>query len=261
MRHFSSSPRARIHLFRRVAVFSAGICCLLPLVGCAPTSPPAAIVSGPDVVTLDVGGVAVKFAPLPGFCMFPADLYAEGRQLVDGAMQELVVLASVADCGQLDAAQASLAPVSDDAYVAAPKDLLETNLGDDRAGFVRVMAAELRKTKIDEAIGAAQGRIADDLKTKEVDMEISGTTSLGIVEQDRDAVYFAAVQTGKLDSSAVSQSFSRLTVGAATLLRGRAILIYFSADYEPDHPLDAVLARCKAQVERLISLNPSGIDS
>src|SRR5258705_470440 len=82
------------------------------------------------------GGVAVRFSPIPGWCIFPPDLHTEGRQLVEGTMQELVILTSIGDCGQIEAAKASVGSVPDDAYVAATKALLETDLGDDRAGFV-----------------------------------------------------------------------------------------------------------------------------
>src|SRR6266850_494647 len=146
MRRFLGCLWARTRLPRRAAAFIAGICCLLPLVGCAPTPPPgvaqAPVVNSADIVTMDVGGVAVRFAPIPGWCIFPPDLHTEGRQLVEGTMQELVILTSIGDCGQIEAAKASVGSVPDDAYVAATKALLETDLGDDRAGFVRALAAE-----------------------------------------------------------------------------------------------------------------------
>lgn len=240
----------------------AGICGLLLLAGCAPTSPPpaapqASVMDNVDIVTLDVGGTAIRFAPIDGWCIDPPESLAQSLQMLNSTSPQLIAYSTFSDCGEIEAARALNGLVPDGGYIATPKEYLDKDLGENRAAFVKVAAAELRRTGMDEGLSEGQNQVVEALGHKNVDVQFGKTTNLGVVDQDQDAVYFAVIQSVEATSAGRTTSLNRLTVGAITLLRGRVIMLYLWSDNEPDPTLDPVLARCKAQVERLIVLNPN----
>lgn len=266
MRPFLRLFRSRVRSGHRTPAIIAGIYGLVFLAGCAPTSPPpgaaqASVLDSVDIVTLDVGGTAIRFAPIDGWCVYPPERMARFLDTARVTSADLVTHAYFGDCGQIQAAEALDGWVVDDGNLGTPKEVVRTDLGSDRAAFVDRMAVELRRANFDQAIDKAHGELADALGDRGVDLDVGETKNLGIVDQDQNAVYFAIIQNGQANSINRTVDISRLTVGAATLVRGRMILLNMSSDYEPGKTLEIVLGRSKAQVERLISLNPRESES
>jgi hypothetical protein len=255
--------RRPLSLQRGLALLA--ICGPMLLAGCAPKPTPAAASTvsisesarSSDIVVLDIGGTAVGFAPIDGWCIYPPESQAQSLHMLNKTSPELVALSSFGDCGQIEAARALDGWVEDSGYIATPKEFLHKDFGDDRTAFVKAAAAELRRTNMEESLSSAQNQVAEVLRAGNIDVQFGKTTNLGVVDQDENAVYFAVVQNAEANSSTRTASLSRMTVGAITLLRGRSVMLYFSSDYEPGRSLELVLARCKMQVERLIGLNPA----
>lgn len=239
------------------------------LAGCAMdpnvTMPTA---DGHGVMTLDVGGAPVKFRPIEGWCPASRD---QTRKIVKDVSDAARVLVAFGDCKQLQAAGEADKSITDYGILAAPTDMLNTDVGDDRAAFVDRVVENAAVFDLDaiirEAVDSTRQQTQSEIdaaKRAGFSLQIHDPVDLGLLAHD-NAAYFGVAQRvviGLVGSDAYTRDIGFVTLFCVTELRGRAILL--AMQIEADSPplsnrspaVKAALKLARSQVERLIELNP-----
>jgi hypothetical protein len=245
----------------------AALWALLALAGCAtPSQRPLADAGSAAVVTVDVGGRAIQMAPIDGWCAAPQDQLEEVR---DALGSDLVAHTLFADCDELRSNDGKFEALENFAILSTPRTLIHEDLGSDRAAFVDAVIDEMSDLDLtdvfaqaqEEALAGMRGEIAD-MEAKGVTVRIADPINMGIVAHDPSAVYFAVLQKVEASSRSESVRVDIATMFGVTALNGRAIILCLQSRLM--HPategsgkmVAETLAQAKAQVERLIELNP-----
>jgi hypothetical protein len=237
------------------------------LAGCA--SKPGSLGTSAErrgIVTVDVGGSEIDVAPIEGWC------FASPAQTKDAAQtmgDKLVIYAMFADCDELKTGDTSVDRLKTLSVLTTPKNLVGKDVGNDRTAFVDAVADQLSGLDLTQTFKEAQSAALNELhdtmaalQDAGAKMHISDPISLGVVAHDSSAVYFGMLQ--RIEVSARSQSIKAniVTLFGVTQLQERAIMLCLQARVigpsvtDAETPLYEALAHSKAQIARLIALNP-----
>jgi hypothetical protein len=213
---------------------------LAPAAASAATAPDAAIAA----TQFAIGGVDLRFAPPSGYCFYPQPLLqtvvAQQATINPGNVIHVIF----ADCDELhDAAQTS-ARIRDFGMLMTPKGQLDQPMGP--ADLDRILASSVdtraAKETLDQRLSEAQSRL-----------RLQSFSSLGELDRDPDAAYFAYLFRAKGEAG----GFDQACVMALTTLKGRLVSYYLYSDYRRDArpALQLLLHRVKASLGDMMARN------
>ncbi len=212
----------------------------------AQASTPAA--TGPEAsaaaTRFAVGGIDLSFAPPAGYCLYPQPLLqtvvAQQATLNPGNVIHLIF----ADCDELRDAAETSARIRDFGMLMTPKAQLDQHIGP--ADLDRIVASTVdtraAKETLDQRLTEAQSRL-----------RLQSFSSLGELDRDADAAYFAYLFRAKGEAG----GFDQACVMALTTLKGRLVSYYLYSDYSRDArpALELLLHRVKASLGDMIARN------
>ncbi len=253
----STPPRRvlRLHWLAKVALIALSILAYgylgysnQPPAPTATAQPP-----GPDQATaappvmqaqFEIGGITLTFDPPAGYCLYPSDM----MQAVIAQQAKLnpdnVVHTVFGNCEQLHDAASNPARIRDFGMVMTPKAQLQQRV--DKAELDKIVAsvvdpATLKET-LDQRMRDAQSRL-----------KIQSFSTLGIVDREKDAAYFAYL----FKSNAGDSDFAQACVMALTSVKGRLVSYYLYSDYTKDarSAVTGLVQRVKAGLGELAARN------
>jgi hypothetical protein len=216
-------------------------------------------------MSVDVGGEMIHLAPINGWCVLPKE---DAKDLIEAAGPDIAIHAIFADCDELKAGVANK-DLQNMGVVGTPKSILTLDLGDDRAAFVAEAARQLGDFDLTDIYREAQNQALSEMKDDMAALKKAGLTlhvadpvNLGQVAQDPMAVYFGVLQRATVTGPGVSVERSVVTLFGVTEVGRRALLLCIQSQFEEgaeNHDrasIETVLTRARAQIARLIDLNP-----
>lgn len=238
----------------------------LALAGCATTAPRTApLADANTVISVDVGGETTNLAPIDGWCILPKE---DAKDLIKDAGPEVRVHAIFADCGELKAGVANK-DLEQMGIVGTPIGLLTMDIGDDRAAFVAEAARQLGEFDLTDIFREAQDQALSEMDEEMAALKKAGMTlhvddpvNLGEVAQDTAAVYYGVLQRVQVTGRGLSFERSIVTLFGVTEISRRTLLLCIQSQFEdgaPSHDrasIETTLTRARAQIARLIELNP-----
>ena len=244
----------------------AAACVCLSLAGCATTaSRTVPLADSSTVMSVDVGGETINLAPIEGWCVLPKE---DARDLVEAAGPEVEIHAIFADCDELKAGVAHK-DLQRFGVVGTPNDLLTLDIGDDRAAFVAEAARQLGDFDLTDVFREAQDQALSEmdeemaaLKKEGLTLHVEDPANLGEVAQDSAAVYYGVLQRVQVTGRGLSVERSIVTLFGVTEIGRRTLLLCIQSQFEdgaPSHDrasVETVLSQARAQIARLIELNP-----
>jgi hypothetical protein len=191
-----------------------------------------------------VGGVDLSFTPPSGYCLYPEAL----QQTVVAQQATLnpgnVIHVIFADCDELHDAADTRARIRDFGMLMTPKAQLDRPVGP--ADLDRIVAGatdtSAAKETLDQRLHEAQSRL-----------RLQSFSSLGELDHDADAAYFAYLFHAKDEKG----GFDQACVMALTTLKGRLVSYYLYSDYSRDArpALQLLLHRVKASLGDMMARN------
>ncbi len=194
--------------------------------------------------TFDLGGVALRFDPPPGYCLYSGPLLQSVVAQQDRINTENVVHAVFGDCDQMRQIEATPGRISDYGLLMTPREPGVEPI--DEPAFRRIVAsaADPRTVKktLAQRLREAQGRL-----------KLQSVSSLGVLQRSRDATYFAYLfKTGGDDGG-----YTQACVMALTAVKGRLVAYYLYSDYKHDAraTLTGLLRKARANMNALEAQN------
>lgn len=238
----------------------------LSLAGCASSAHPTAPLAGANaIMSVDVGGETINLAPTDGWCILPKE---DADDLVEAAGSDMEIHAIFADCDGLKAGVAH-EELEHIGVVGTPKSILTLDIGDDRAAFVAEMASEFGDIDLTDVFREAQDQALSKMKEELAALKKAGLTlhvddpiNLREVAQDSTAVYYGVLQRVQVTGPGLTVERSIVTLFGVTEISRRAMLFCIQSrfkDGDTSHDrasIEAVLKQARAQIARLIELNP-----
>ena len=192
----------------------------------------------------NVGGVTLSFTPPSGYCLYPPSLMQAIVAQQGKINPDNVVHTVFGNCDQLREAAATQIRIRDFGMLMTPKGQISQDF--DPPALERVIASAAApgnvKETLDQRLRAAQTRL-----------KLQSWSSLGILDRDRSAAYFAYL----FKSETQGESFAQACIMALTTSKGRLISYYLYADYTKDarNTLLGLLQKVKASLGDLGAQN------
>jgi hypothetical protein len=192
----------------------------------------------------DVGGVALRFDPPAGYCLYPAPLMQSVVAQQDKINPDNVIHTAFGSCGQLRAAAENQARIRDYGMLMTPQAQLEQRIGKPELDQIVASVGDPSTVKetLDQRLHQAQSRLT-----------LQSFSTLGILQRDKDATYFAYLfKTNDEDGG-----YTQACVMALTTVKGRLIAYYLYADYTRDAraTVMGLLQRVRANLGELATKN------
>ena len=214
----------------------------------AATTPEPTLDSGP--VSFAIGGTDIAFAPPAGSCLYPAPLLEAIKVQQEKLNPDNMIDTAFADCSELRDTVANQARVVDFGILMTPKSDATRHV--DRAAIEAMAAATPDassdpngvKEPLDQRLTGAQSKLA-----------LQSFSSLGVVDRDPQAVYFAYLSRAQ----GADGEYMQACVMAMTATKGRLVSYYLYSDYAKD-PRSAIfnlLQKAKAGATDLQQRNRS----
>lgn len=169
----------------------------------------------------DVGGVGLRFDPPADYCLYPAPLMQSIVVQQGKINADNVVHTVFGKCDQLRDLAVNQARIRDFGMLMTPKAQLTQTI--DKPALDRIVAGAVDpgtvKETLDQRLREAQSRL-----------KLQSYSSLGILQRDKDATYFAYLFKTGSDSGGYSQA----CVMALTTIKGRLVSYYLYTDYNRD---------------------------
>ena len=169
----------------------------------------------------DVGGVSLRFDPPAGYCLYPAPLM-QSIIIQQGKINpDNVVHTAFGICGQLRATAESQARIQDFGMLMTPKAQLEQQVGPPELAQIVASVGDPSTIKetLDQRLKQAQSRLT-----------MQSFSTLGIMQRDKDATYFAYL----FKTNAADGAYTQACVMALTAVKGRLLAYYLYSDYTRD---------------------------
>lgn len=181
---------------------------------------PAALAPPPQA-QFDVGGVALRFDPPAGYCLYPDSMLQTVVAQQGKINPDNVVHTVFGNCDQLREAAAKQARIRDYGMLMTPRAQLAQPM--DKPELDRIVASAVEpgmvKETLEQRLREAQSRL-----------KLQSFSTLGILQRDKDATYFAYLfKTDGRDGG-----FAQACVMALTAMKGRLVSYYLYADYSRD---------------------------
>jgi hypothetical protein len=224
-------PAGRLHWSLMVAIILVsilgygylGYISRSPDLGPAPVDPSAdqAALVPPLTAQFDVGGVSLRFDPPAGYCVYPAPLM-QSIIIQQGKINpDNVVHTAFGNCGQLRATAEGQARIQDFGMLMTPKAQLEQQVGPPELAQIVASVGDPSTIKetLDQRLRQAQSRLT-----------MQSFSTLGVMQRDKDATYFAYL----FKTSAEDGAYTQACVMALTAVKGRLLAYYLYSDYTRD---------------------------
>lgn len=175
----------------------------------------------PGPVSLDVGGVTLAFTAPPGYCLYPTALMQSviGHQAT--VNPDNVVHTVFGNCDELRNAYASQSRIRDFGMLMTPKAQLNQPI--DKPALDRIVASSVDATSVKETLDQR-------LKQAQSQLTLQSFSSLGMLDRDASAAYFAYL----FKSNKGEETISQACIMAMTTLKGRLVTYYLYSDYDKD---------------------------
>jgi hypothetical protein len=193
----------------------------------------------------DVGGVALRFDPPVGYCLYPAPLMQSVIVQQGKVNPDNVVHTAFGNCAQLRATAETQARIQDFGMLMTPKPQLEQAIG--KAELDQIVASvgdpSTVKETLDQRLRQAQSRLT-----------LQSFSTLGVMQRDDGATYFAYLFKTSADDGG---GYMQACVMALTAVKGRLIAYYVYSDYTRDArgTLMTLLQKARAGVGGFIAQN------
>lgn len=255
--------RGVLRRFRALAVFavrgSAILATILPvslLAACAAPAPGTA--SDPaGLVSFDVGGTRIKFEPIDGWCVYRKQQLQQA--IAERSSEGFLAHIAYGRCDRIAAGTQYELP-ADEGWIGTPRDLISQDFGDNREAFANAMRQSYDKEKMAQFLDESQQDLAESIRrTTPVPgdaIKAGLSTDLGVVGNDNTASYSGFIQRADIVGPTGSIRISRIVVLATTLIKGKVLVCYMDLVDQGEVKLDPVLRALKAQMRRLVELNP-----
>jgi hypothetical protein len=192
-----------------------------PTTTSAPAAPEPSTARAPAAITFAIGSVNVRFNPLSGYCLYPDALLRSVVAQQDALNQGNVVHAVFGDCDQLRAAATNPARVRNYGMLMTPRTQIDQRT--DKPALDRIVAKaidpRLVKATLDQRLRQAQSRLT-----------MQSFSTLGVMQRDKDATYFAYL----FKTNAEDGAYTQACVMALTAVKGRLLAYYLYSDYTRD---------------------------
>jgi hypothetical protein len=205
--------------------------------------------------TYDIGGKPIKLGVLPGFCALepahPVDqqLIAQVNRVLAG--QNELVTQAVA-CQQLqELRKGERVWLNDFSQVQVLGSLKTRDLTGQEAAAVKGICSTLRASG-DKLAADANPDIRQRLETVLNGVKVGDINVLGIIAEDPEACYMAAVQSA---TDASGKIRNLLSINATTIVGGRLIYIYRFAEPAEKQSIETLLADLRTFVANQIKAN------
>lgn len=215
-----------------------------------PPAPPRAAAAkafeAPAVpVRIEIGGIGLAFEPPEGYCVYPPSLMKVVVAQQSKIDPDNVIHTAFGNCAQMHDAITKHTRIRDFGILMTPKTEFAKTF--DATDLKRVAAgvvdpASIKKT-LDQRLKGAESRL-----------EIQSFSSLGMLDRDGHANYFAFLSRTKTAKG----GFSQACVMAMTTIKDRLVSYYLYSDYKRDaRPvLLLLLQKIKAGVAAFAQQNP-----
>ena len=185
----------------------------------------------------DVGGVALHFDPPAGYCLYPAPLMQSIIAQQGQINPDNQIHTAFGDCKQLRAAAENQARIQDFGMLMTPKAQLEQRIGKPELEQIVANVGDPSTVKetLDQRLRQAQSKLT-----------LQTFSTLGVLQRDKDATYFAYLFKANADSDGYTQA----CVMALTTVKGRLVAYYLYSDYTRDArpTLMALLQKVRAGI-------------
>jgi hypothetical protein len=187
----------------------------------APAASELSTEQAPAATEFAIGSVNIRFNPPSGYCLYPDALLHSVVAQQDALNRGNVVHTVFGDCDQLRAAAANPARVRDYGMLMTPRTQIDRRT--DRPALERIAAKaidpRLVKTTLDQRLRQAQSRLT-----------MQSFSTLGVMQRDKDATYFAYL----FKTNAADGAYTQACVMALTAVKGRLLAYYLYSDYTRD---------------------------
>ena len=207
-------------------------------------STPRTVIAAPSPIEFDIGSVTLHFDPPASYCVFPDPLLQTVIMQQGRINPGNVVHTVFGDCNELRAAAESQARIQDFGMLMTPKAQLDRPMS--KAAFDRIVA-----TTVDPRI--IKKTLAQRLQQAESKLTLQSFSTLGVLQRDKDATYFAYL----FKANAEDDGYTQACVMALTTVKGRLVAYYLYSDYTRDAraTLMALLQKVRAGVGGLVAQN------
>jgi hypothetical protein len=192
----------------------------------------------------DVGGVGLRFDPPAGYCLYPGPLMQSIVTQQGQINPDNVVHTAFGSCGQLRAAADNQARIRDFGMLMTPRLQLEQRIGSSELDQIVASVGDPSTVKetLDQRLRQAESR-----------MTLQSFSTLGILQRDKDATYFAYLFKAKGDDG----DYTQACVMALTAVKGRLVAYYLYSDYTRDAraTVMGLLQRVRAGISDLAAQN------
>ena len=163
----------------------------------------------------------MRFDPPAGYCLYPAPLMQsiitqQGRINPDNQIHT-----AFGDCKELRAAAENQTRIQDFGMLMTPRAQLDQHVGKPELEQIVASVGDPSTVKetLDQRLRQAQSKLT-----------LQSFSTLGILERDTDATYFAYLFKANADSDGYTQA----CVMALTTVKGRLVAYYLYSDYTRD---------------------------
>ena len=200
-----------------------------------------------------IGAVTIVLPVPSGYCELEQAQPSDAR-MIDGLRRALAgqneLLAISADCGQLNGWRAGTRPLLDD-YVQVQTLISARDATIPRAEGIKQICAPLR-TEGEKLFAGVTTDVKTRMETAFKDVKVNEMRFLGVLAEDASGCYFALLQ--KLRTEAGTDK-TQVTVGTATIVKGKLVYYYSYAPYVNADTVTAMLTRHQSNVAALLAAN------
>lgn len=175
----------------------------------------------PVSAQFDIGGAALRFDPPAGYCLYPAPLMQSIIAQQGKINPDNQIHTAFGDCKELRAAAENQARIQDFGMLMTPRAQLEQHVGKPELEQIVASVGDPSTVKetLDQRLRQAQSKLT-----------LQSFSTLGILQRDKDATYFAYLFKANADDDGYTQA----CVMALTAVKGRLVAYYLYSDYTRD---------------------------
>lgn len=201
-----------------------------------------------EETSVDVGGVSLKFATIPGWCFFPPDFQHVTLDMLKALRSNAVYLAVFGDCSQINDALAGGARVRSFGTLIVDEENLHADADIGRDEIISAIAADLPNLDFATQWESLNQMIDQEMQAPKVD----SLNILAMIAKDSWSPYMLGI--GLFNTP--SESISLLSVSSITVVKRRIVMCTVYTDYTGKQSVDLALGSVRQHLARLIGMNP-----
>lgn len=198
--------------------------------------------------SIDVGGVSVDFATIPGWCLHSSKSKNITLEMLQALRSNQVYLAVFGDCKQAADALNSGVRVRDFGTLLVDRENLSADAGIGRDEIISAVEASLPNWDL-----ATQWQSLREVIDKEMrEPKVGEINVLAVIAKDSWSPYVAGIGMFKTGS----ESFYLLSVSSITVVKRRILMCTVYTDYTGKESIETALARVRLHLAHLVGKNP-----